>query len=773
VTFLNKWFGDNKNSGDILPSLPPLQPEQTAVGGPGYRYAPGDQIAGRYEVVKVLVGGMGIVYLCADHAEDGCPVALKTFKPKYLPDRAARDRFLREGTIWVGLGHHPNIARAYRVERLVGGLEVYLVLEWVAQAEGKEDASLRAWLHSKQPLPLDEALLFALHIARGMNYAVSKIPGLIHRDLKPENVLVGRDGSARITDFGLAGVLASLKEGIWRTGRQNLRRAQFTHGAIGTPPYMAPEQWKKDAILDMRADIYAFGCTLFEMLTGQRAVSGKSVQDLARVHRSGQITELPPELSPEIRALVKGCLAVQLDKRFQSWFDVEKAVTLVYQRVLKKDVPRIGEQEESDNRAEVIAAGWSYDAMGLSYHDIGRHDLAAGYFERVIWIARQEGDYALEGAGLNHLGETCLATGDALGAIEFHEQRLIIARKIGDQGGESDALGNMGRAYSEFGEMDRALVCYEEQLDLVQTIGDRAREGQVFSNLGDLSLRNGDAQEAMRAYKQALSIIWETQDRLREGRILGNIGRVLVSQGELDSAIQFYEQSLDIAQKVGDRTGEGDVLGRLGNVYRDEGDSQRALWFLINCLGVEQEIGDRRGEGQTLCDLGGIYLDAGEAQQAIEAYQSALKIARQVGDHLWLGRILLQLGDAYSKLDESWRAIGFYRESLTIIKGRDNPLEEGRILHRLGNMYRASHDFFQAKQSYEEALSTLKGQDDARLKAGIKFDFAVLLAADNKLDDALNYAKESFGIFKQLGESKRVKTVKDLISEIKRRRRWF
>jgi len=70
-------------------------------------------------------------------------------------------------------------------------------------------------------------------------------------------------------------------------------------------------------------------------------------------------------------------------------------------------------------------------------------------------------------------------------------------------------------------------------------------------------------------------------------------------------------------------------------------------------------------------------------------------------------------------------------------------------------------------------LSTLKGQDDARLKAGIKFDFAVLLAADNKLDDALNYAKESFGIFKQLGESKRVKTVKDLISEIKRRRRWF
>ena len=776
MAFLDKWLGGNKKKDKTFPSPPLLRTEQASSTKPGRRYSPGDKIADRYEVVKVLTGGMGVVYLCADHAEEGAPVALKTFKPKYLPDRAARDRFLREGTIWVGLGHHPNIVRAHRVERLAGGLEIYLVLEWVAQAENREDASLRAWLQEEQALPLDKALLFALHIARGMNHAVSKIPGLIHRDLKPENVLVGRDNVARVTDFGLASVLASLKKDIWHTGTGalTLRRAQLTRGGLGTPLYMSPEQWTKGAVLDMRADIYAFGCILFEMLAGYRPVKGKSVQDVARAHKTGQVVALPDALPQGVKALVKGCMAVQADQRFQTWADVEKAVTLVYRRILKQDIPHKGQRAAGNERAEDIAAGWSYDAMGLSYHDIGRHDLAAGYFERVIWIARQAKDYALEGAGLNHLGATCLATGDVLGALEFHEQHLSIARQIGDRGGESDALGNLGQAYRELGETTKALTCYEEQLELAQSIKDHVREGQALSNLGNLSLRDGNTQEAMRAYKQALSINWKTKDQVAEGRILANIGRVYAEQEDFERAFQFYEQALDIARKVGDRAGEGNVLGRLGKLHREEGDDQQALWFLINCLGVKQEIGDRLGEGQTLCDLGEIYLDAGETQQAIESYQTALKIARLTGNHSWTAQILSRLGDMYSNLDESWRAIGFYRESLTIVKDENNPREEARLLHRLGNRYRANRDFFQARQAYQDALSILSRQDDAFLEAQVKFDFSIVLTADNKLDDALTYAKEAAETFKKLGQHKRAKKARELTGEIKqRRRRWF
>src|SRR5512136_1619903 len=98
-------------------------------------YAPGTRI-GQYEVAgRPLVGGMGVVYICFDHQEQR-PVALKTFKPEYLPDRAARDRFLREGTAWVDLGAHSHVVRAYEVTRLGDGTEVYLVLELIARPEG-------------------------------------------------------------------------------------------------------------------------------------------------------------------------------------------------------------------------------------------------------------------------------------------------------------------------------------------------------------------------------------------------------------------------------------------------------------------------------------------------------------------------------------------------------------------------------------------------------------------------------------------------------------
>jgi serine/threonine protein kinase len=167
------------------------------------------------------MGGMGIVYLCHDHEEDR-PVALKTFKPEYLPDRATRDRFLREGDTWVRLGRHSHIVRAYRVERVGHGLEVFLVLELVAKEQGRKDASLRSWLTPGQPLPVAQALLFGLQITRGMAQATAAIPGLVHRDLKPENVLVGSDrlsnvdiNRLRVTDFGLAGVLlASGQESV-------------------------------------------------------------------------------------------------------------------------------------------------------------------------------------------------------------------------------------------------------------------------------------------------------------------------------------------------------------------------------------------------------------------------------------------------------------------------------------------------------------------------------------------------------------------------------
>src|SRR3990172_3389098 len=106
-------------------------------------YPSGSIINSRYEVVQgpgekpSLAGGMGLVYLCVDYAENGKPVALKTFRPELLSNRSARDRFLREGTTWTELGFHPHIVRCYEVFKADTGLEVFFVLELIAQAEDK------------------------------------------------------------------------------------------------------------------------------------------------------------------------------------------------------------------------------------------------------------------------------------------------------------------------------------------------------------------------------------------------------------------------------------------------------------------------------------------------------------------------------------------------------------------------------------------------------------------------------------------------------------
>src|SRR5512140_2424990 len=118
-------------------------------------YAPGTPIAPYRVLSDPMIGGMGVVYFCHD-LKKARAVALKTFKPEYLPDRAARDRFLREGSTWVELGAHPHIVRCYAVKYI--DPVAFLALELIARKEGAADASLRSWLTPGQPMPLEQAL---------------------------------------------------------------------------------------------------------------------------------------------------------------------------------------------------------------------------------------------------------------------------------------------------------------------------------------------------------------------------------------------------------------------------------------------------------------------------------------------------------------------------------------------------------------------------------------------------------------------------------------
>jgi predicted Ser/Thr protein kinase len=197
------------------------------------------------EVVRLIgVGGMGAVYLARQPALDRL-VALKLIRP-HEGDPTFAERFVREAKAMARLSH-PNVVSVYESGEAEG--LPYLVMEYV------DGVTLRDAMREKKLAPA-EALAIVPQICEALEYAHAQ--GVVHRDVKPENILLTKDGRVKIADFGLAKVTDPA--GVSLTG---------TRQAMGTPHYMAPEQWEKPAEVDHRADIYALGVVLYELLTGE------------------------------------------------------------------------------------------------------------------------------------------------------------------------------------------------------------------------------------------------------------------------------------------------------------------------------------------------------------------------------------------------------------------------------------------------------------------------------------------------------------------------
>ena len=236
----------------------------------GASYQPGDVIGQKYEVHSVLgKGGFGVVYLVYD-SELGGVIALKTFRNEFLDNNQIRDLFRKEASIWVDLERHPYLVRAYFVDEISG--QLFIGMEYIAPNEQGIN-TLEGYLQQRPP-NLEQSLRWAIQICHGMEYAYSK--GIrAHRDIKPANIMISQDGTAKITDFGLASVLsASLANSRIQLNTQKngiaLYRQTQMGGGIGTLTHMPPEQFEKDTVCDERSDLYAFGVILFQLASKGR-----------------------------------------------------------------------------------------------------------------------------------------------------------------------------------------------------------------------------------------------------------------------------------------------------------------------------------------------------------------------------------------------------------------------------------------------------------------------------------------------------------------------
>ena len=228
----------------------------------------GKMLDDRYEILDILgVGGMAVVYKAMDHRLNRL-VAVKILKDDYTNDADLRRRFHNESQA-VAMLSHPNIVSVYDVSK--NEAVDFIVMELI------DGITLKQYMEKKGPLSWRECLHFAMQIAKALEHAHSR--NIIHRDIKPHNVMILKDGSVKVADFGIARVASA----------QNT----LTKEALGSVHYISPEQ-AKGARVDNRTDIYSLGVVMYEMLTGRPPYDGETPVSVAIQHING--TPLAPSL---------------------------------------------------------------------------------------------------------------------------------------------------------------------------------------------------------------------------------------------------------------------------------------------------------------------------------------------------------------------------------------------------------------------------------------------------------------------------------------------
>lgn len=277
------------------------------------------RLVGSYEIVTDLDKG-GMATICvARHVRLGHAVAIKFLHPQYHQDQTLRMRFLDEARIQANL-RHPNILHVQDIIEMPD--RSGMVMELLT------GTTLSAFFHVRtSPLSSAQAVTLFVPLVDALSYAHES--GVIHRDLKPSNVFLHRSGTAvvpKLMDFGIAKLHTATVE------------SQMTAAGsvLGTPQYMAPEQFEDSSRVDARADLFAMGAMLYEALVGEQLAQGKTLVEIMRATLLGTfpcVEQRAPSADPELAALVARCLRVKPAERFQSARELRDALLVLQSRL--------------------------------------------------------------------------------------------------------------------------------------------------------------------------------------------------------------------------------------------------------------------------------------------------------------------------------------------------------------------------------------------------------------------------------------------------------
>lgn len=476
----------------------------------GREFAVGDVVEQRFDIEQVRRGYMGIVYIAHDRHRRR-KVVLKTFQNKFLWDDAAIARFNAEAELWMRLGSHPNIVRAYDLRTFLG--KPHVVAEYV------HGGPLRALIGH---LSLQEALDYAIQICWGMDYA-SERTGLLHCDIKPDNIMVTLDGHAKVTDFGLARVMPIWQLSDEQRANQEMLRVRGTTVETlgGTLPYMAPELLDRSSIIGSWSDIYAFGVSLYELVTGKLPFDADRDESLIRMHLYQPVPDprsLRPHLPPVISDIVLTCMAKRPEERYQTF--AEAAQALQQLRSQQFGAPLHGEWE---GRGAAARDQWT--ERGQAHMDLGEYKDALQCFRHAVELDGEQS------AGWMNLARARLRLwqyGEAQQAVEEALKYATSRNEIGP------LYQVRGEIYSAMQRPAEAVAAYDQGLSFTPNSPGLWREK------GALLLRLGMLREARDCLTQAVRL--DAFDPVAQ-RLLGD---ALLAKGNLRAAHQAYGEALQL-----------------------------------------------------------------------------------------------------------------------------------------------------------------------------------------------------------------------------------
>ena len=347
----------------LLAEHPPLARFLTEILGSRLEEAGGIEQVGKYRLLgKIGEGATAKVYE-ALHPGLNRTVALKMLGHQLVYDKVFRDRFLEEARTIAGLGH-PNIVQVFDTE--------HAYATWFVVMEMLEGGDLQARLKDRPPLDAEEASGILLQVAEALAYAHSQ--GVVHRDVKPANIAVDDDGTVKLMDFGIA--------------RRIKGQAGSTKVVEGTPRYIAPEAAVGKQV-DGRADIYALGVILYEMVTGRPLFGGRTIRELVEAHAFNpppDVARIRPGLPAPLVRFIREALKKKPEDRIADWNEirgllggtdsVQGAMARLEERII-----RVRYRPESRAKVDRAVAGLRRQIAGLPDSNVAEAVLSASIEE--------------------------------------------------------------------------------------------------------------------------------------------------------------------------------------------------------------------------------------------------------------------------------------------------------------------------------------------------------------------------------------------------------